>query len=278
MGTNSLIPTIAHPTDFSERSAPAFAHALRIALNTKSRLCLLHVKEKGSEDSWTSFPHVRELLACWGLMGIDEPPSEIEAKLGIEVTKVEIQHRNPTSGLFEFILGHRPDLIVLATHGREGLNRWLRGSVSEEIARRTHVPTLFIGPKSQGFVDAATGHMRLERILIPVAHDPSPARSLNILASLLAPLGVSPAALHFLHIGDSVPQINVASGAKRQGEVEVMQGPVVETILRVAQERHAQMIAMPTAGHEGFLDALRGSTTEQVLRRAPCPLLAIRTA
>jgi len=35
---------------------------------------------------------------------------------------------------------------------------------------------------------------------------------------------------------------------------------------------------MPTAGHQGFLDALRGSTTEQVLRKAPCPVLAIRTA
>jgi nucleotide-binding universal stress UspA family protein len=32
---------------------------------------------------------------------------------------------------------------------------------------------------------------------------------------------------------------------------------------------------MPTAGRHGFLDALRGSTTEQVLHRAPCALLAL---
>ena len=95
-------------------------------------------------------------------MQSDEPPSQIEAKLGIKITKVEIQHDDPTGGLFEFVLGHCPDLMVLATHGREGLNRWLRGSVSEEVARRTHVPTLFIGPRSQGFVDTATGQMRLQ--------------------------------------------------------------------------------------------------------------------
>jgi len=35
------------------------------------------------------------------------------------------------------------------------------------------------------------------------------------------------------------------------------------------------MIGMATAGHHGFLDALRGSTTERVLRRSPCPLLAV---
>ena len=32
---------------------------------------------------------------------------------------------------------------------------------------------------------------------------------------------------------------------------------------------------MPTAGHQGFLDALRGSTTERALRHAPCPVLAV---
>jgi nucleotide-binding universal stress UspA family protein len=32
---------------------------------------------------------------------------------------------------------------------------------------------------------------------------------------------------------------------------------------------------MATQGHHGVLDALRGSVTERVLRRAPCPLLAV---
>ena len=52
-------------------------------------------------------------------------------------------------------------------------------------------------------------------------------------------------------------------------------GPVVATILDTAAERQAQLIAMPTAGQQGFLDMLRGSTTERVLRLAQCPVLAI---
>lgn len=172
---------IAHPTDFSECSAAAFSHALGMALTTKSHLYLLHVREPGGPESWTSFPHVRELLASWELMDLHQRPSQIEAKLGIRITKVDIQHQDPLSGLFEFILSHRPDLIVLATHGRDGLNRWLRSSVSEALARRTHIPTLFLGPNAQGFVDHTTGKLRLERVLIPVAHQPSPLRSLTIL-------------------------------------------------------------------------------------------------
>jgi nucleotide-binding universal stress UspA family protein len=278
MIAQAAIQIIAHPTDFSKDSSGAFAHALRMALETKSRLYLLHVKESGSLNAWTSFPHVRAILANWGLLDPDASPSQIEDRLGIRVTKVEIQHRNPTSGLFEFVLSHRPDVIVLATHGREGLNRWLRGSVSEELVRRTHIPTLFVGPHAKGFVDVATGRMRLERVLVPVAHHPSPLGSLNVLTELLAPLGVTPEAFRFLYVGDDPPKITATSEAMHLREVEVAEGPVVETILRVARDEEADVIAMPTAGHEGFLDALRGSTTEQVLRQAPCPVLAIRTA
>jgi nucleotide-binding universal stress UspA family protein len=276
MGIGNFIQTVAHATDFSQASLAAFAHALRIALTTKSRLFLLHVRTGGSEEAWTSFPHVRELLSKWGLMEANQPRGQIEAKLGIKITKVEIRHDDPTNGLFEFVLGHRPDLMVLATHGREGLNRWLRGSVAEEVARRTDVPTLFVGPRAQGFVDTATGQMRLHRVLVPIAHEPS--RSLNILVSLMAPLGVSPKAFCFLHIGDHPPNLDACARTRLPGEVEILKGPVVETILQTARERQADMIAMPTAGHQGFLDALRGSTTEQVLRQAPCPVLAIRTA
>ena len=61
------IRTIIHPTDFSDASAEAFVHALRIALAAKARLYLLHVAS-GREDDVMDFPHVRETLARWGLM------------------------------------------------------------------------------------------------------------------------------------------------------------------------------------------------------------------
>jgi nucleotide-binding universal stress UspA family protein len=38
---------------------------------------------------------------------------------------------------------------------------------------------------------------------------------------------------------------------------------------------NAGMIAMPTAGHHGFIDAFRGSVTQRVLHEAPGPILAM---
>jgi nucleotide-binding universal stress UspA family protein len=53
------------------------------------------------------------------------------------------------------------------------------------------------------------------------------------------------------------------------------EGSVVDGILDECEESGADLIVMATKGREGFLDALRGSTTEQVLRGAKCPLLAV---
>jgi nucleotide-binding universal stress UspA family protein len=58
----------------------------------------------------------------------------------------------------------------------------------------------------------------------------------------------------------------------------VRQGGVVETIAEVADETSANLVVMATAGHKTLLDALRGSTTEGVVRKAHRPVLAIPEA
>jgi nucleotide-binding universal stress UspA family protein len=60
-----------------------------------------------------------------------------------------------------------------------------------------------------------------------------------------------------MHVGDSEPKIIGVSG-QPLSPIQVVQGPVEETILRIANDSHADMIAMPTVGRDGFLDALRG--------------------
>jgi nucleotide-binding universal stress UspA family protein len=52
-------------------------------------------------------------------------------------------------------------------------------------------------------------------------------------------------------------------------------GDITQVILQTAHGMEADLIVMSTEGPHGFLDALRGSTSEQVLRQCGCPLLAI---
>lgn len=54
------------------------------------------------------------------------------------------------------------------------------------------------------------------------------------------------------------------------------QGHPATEILRMAREAHADWIVIGTHGRTGLLRLLMGSVAEEVLRGAPCPVLAVR--
>jgi nucleotide-binding universal stress UspA family protein len=59
-------------------------------------------------------------------------------------------------------------------------------------------------------------------------------------------------------------------------EHRLIEGNPVAEILRVAQETKCDLIAMGTQGRSGLARLLMGSVVEQVVRRAPCPVLTVR--
>jgi len=79
-----------------------------------------------------------------------------------------------------------------------------------------------------------------------------------------------------LHVGDAhFPAQRLENGPNWSWRVKTCAGDSVAQIIKTANEIQAELIVMTTTGHNGVLDVLRGSTTEQVLRRSPCPLLAV---
>ena len=80
------------------------------------------------------------------------------------------------------------------------------------------------------------------------------------------------------HYEASLTQLRDSMPDSFQGawEVEVAAGSAAETIVRVAQERDADLIVMGTHGRTGLQHVLLGSVTEKVVRLAPCPVLTVR--
>ncbi len=266
--------SIVHPTDFSDASAEAFTHALRIALTAKCALTLIHVAT-GRDGEWTSFPPIRAALTGWGLASAHDTPVAIAENLGIHVAKIAIEQQPTIDGILRYLDQHPADLIVLATEAREGVARWLQGSVAEKLARHAKTPALFVPAKARGFVDSARGEIHLKRVLIPVDREPAPAAAVNTImgfAHLLAGIEVEE---RLLHVGRNPPELKHHSRPHKPAAVAVRQGDVVQSIIDTAREWPPDLIGMATAGHHGFLDALRGSTTERVVRQAPCPVLAV---
>jgi nucleotide-binding universal stress UspA family protein len=269
------IRSIVHPTDFSDASADAFAHALRIALTVKGSLHILHVATAGDETDWISFPQVRTALARWGLMGENEVPAAVCSKLGVKIAKVELAPQSTIGGILHFLDAHPADLMVLATDGRQGVARWLHGSTAEKLAFHAKAPTLFVPARMRGFVDQARGEVHLRRVLIPVDHEPKPAAAVGTIMRFVHALAGADVGERLLHVGRNPPQVQRHSEPHHPIPVAIRHGDVVEAIIDAAADWQADLIGMATAGHHGFLDILRGSTTERVLRQAPCPLLAV---
>lgn len=267
---------IVHPTDFSPASEVAFEHALKLALVTGAELDLLHVSRQGERIGKEAFPGVGARLTRWGIPqpeGATVPPGTA----GLRVGKIVAVDSNLVGSVVDYVANHQTELVVLATHQRDGLERWLHPATAEPIARRSNEMTLFIPSGADGFVSAETGAVTLRRILVPVDQVPAPRPAVEALAALLDGVRCAEASIVLLHVGEGgeVPTVETPLRDGWRWERTLRKGEPVDAILEAAVGMDADLIVMTTQGHHGLADALRGSTTERVIRRARCPVLAV---
>ncbi len=250
-------PRIALPIDLADDSEQVYAHAIKLALGARARLTLIHVREPGEGVSWARLPTVRELLMRWGVLPAGADLEEYGA-LDLEVRVQTPTDRDKVGGALETVSREAPDLLVVGTHRRQGLERLRRGSVAESLAR-------------------GSGELKLARVLVPVGPEMDPQGCFNEVAGLLSLLGVRGAHLVMLQVGGFANLEDINTDAF-EGYTVVgvrVEGEVVDAIVDAAQAVDAQLIAMPTRGRDSLRDRLWGTRTEQVMRRAPCPLLSL---
>jgi len=271
----SLIQNVLHPTDFSEGSLVAFHHALKTAMQPRSRLTLLHVSSDKNLE-WSDFPGVRETLERWGALPKGSEKSAV-ATLGIDASKVVANEGEPVEAVIRYLERHGTDLIVLSTSQREGNLRWLGKSVSAPMTRKSGEMTLLIPGGAKGFVGAEDGAVKLNKILIPVARMPRPEPALNSAALLVQRMQAPEGTFIVLHVGTSntMPALRFPEVDGWTWKKELRSGEVIGGIVKTAREHEVDLIVMSTDGRNGFLDGLRGSHSERVLRYGAAPLLTI---
>ncbi len=269
---------VFHPTALNEASQTAFYHALKLTLATRGKLNILHITEGGEDVSFNHFPGIRDTLVKWGLI---EAGSEkgIVSTLGIDARKVIGTKGDPVSASVNYLDKHPAEFVVLATSQHQGLVSLFSGSVAEPIARQAgQAKTLFVPHGTSGFVAAEDGSVSLPEVLLPIATDPHPQSAIDTLGELLQALDIADATrVTLLHVGEagSAPALRPPDAAEWR-QVTLAQDVSIATVIsRYAEEHAVDLVVMPTQGRHGFLDALRGSTTEQVMRELQCPLLAV---
>lgn len=76
---------------------------------------------------------------------------QIAADLRAEGTQVQVvvERGDPADAIIDFTGQHGVDLIIIASHGRSGINRWIFGSITQKVLHRADVPVLVVRPRAR---------------------------------------------------------------------------------------------------------------------------------
>ncbi|MEO8256487.1 MAG: universal stress protein [Acidobacteriota bacterium] len=301
----TTIKRILCPVESSEASQHAFEHALAMARWYQASVSALHVYLPSIAADFTRHPsddqrldvvrtRFRADLAAWaGPPGADA--IEVEVRFGAGP---------PVQEILDVAASWPADLIVMGTHGASGFEHLVLGSVTEKVLRKAACPVMTVPPRVH-----ATSALPFKQILCVSDFSATSLAALEQALSLAEESGAGLTLLHVIEwpwdeppaplLEELPPEQANALGAFRQrltrsslerlerlvpaavrdrGRIvpKVAHGKSYQAILRVAAEDHADLIVMGVHGRNAVDLTLFGSTTNQVVRRATCPVLTLR--
>ena len=130
------------PVDFDPQSIAALNFGWRLAQEYRAALSLLHVVRAPFEPSEVP---VEPITPEWEQDARAQLAKVAADNLGAKAKyKLLVRRGNPAGAILEVEKELRPDMIVMATHGRGGLSHLVLGSVADRIVRESSVPVLTV--------------------------------------------------------------------------------------------------------------------------------------
>ena len=285
-----MFDEILFPTDGSDGAADGLEFALDVAAARDATLHLLSVAnttrgalETAAQDE-TLDERAREV--------VDEA-AERARERGVEVVE-EVERGNAYRVVCDYAASTGVDVVVMPTRGRRGLERFLLGSTTERVVRRSEVPVLTVRPDSN-----ATAAYPFEDVLVGVDGSHCGRAALDV---GVAVADQEAAALHLLSVVDVAalgPDVRTeaiqdaleaearsvvddaaarASSAGVGPTAEVVQfGSSVQGAIRsYVEDEDVDLLVVGTHGRTGFDRFVLGSVAEFLVRTSPVPVLTVR--
>jgi nucleotide-binding universal stress UspA family protein len=295
------IRRILCPIDFSDVSRHALEHASAIAKWYEADLTALHVMAPpllplppvlfaepshspvlSEPDRRAAHDRLHEWLAPVRLAGIK--------------TDLIVDRGNPASCILRTAASIHADLISMGTHGLSGFDRLVLGSVTEKVLRKATCPVLTVPPAT-----ATAARIPYARLLCPVDFSSSSLAALHLAFSMAKEADADLTMLHVVDwdTDDDLSRVAFDSPEFRRRVEEqtsarleslvtedvrtwckpstrIREGKPYRQILKAAEEGAADLIIIGVRGRNPVDLALFGSTTNQVVRHASCPVLTLR--
>jgi nucleotide-binding universal stress UspA family protein len=273
------------PVDFSVPSAAALRLAGGMAKTFGAELTVLHAQHLEAPVYFTAAQlqalkaQLRRSLRAARASVADFVAQYLPEDLS---RSIEVVEDYPVAAILRTAKSSKAGLVVMGTHGRTGLAKVRLGSVMESVLRQTDVPILTVGPRVKSV--ASLGAIR--RILCPVNYTSLAKSALEYARELAERTG---AELILIHIAEQSTQGQgldearralcdwVASDVRERCSVKevVRPGNSAEQIVAEAKSSGADLVVIGAQPRESLGTMLFGSTTEAVIRGAPCPVFSV---
>jgi len=273
-------------TDYSDQAKKALVEAVRIARRDDAELHVLYVEVIALQGVGLyvdpQMEHVRDMREV--SLGAGQDVALNYARSFARV----VRDRSEAAGILRYAAENAVDLIVLGTHGRGAVPELIMGSVAQTVVRESPVSVLVVGPHA--------GPLHTRCILAPVDFSAKSAASLAQAGRLAAEHGARLAVLHVVDFNrvEHPEELEIGEREKRAGpqlarfvadaalpvkaDKLITVGPAADTIIRIAAQQEAGLIAMGASGHSALQRLMLGSVCRAVVRGAPCPVLIHREA
>jgi nucleotide-binding universal stress UspA family protein len=302
------IERILCPVDFSEFSHHALAYATAMASWYGARVTILHVHTlgvppwvlasetgfSGAEAQRLSAEHRAQLTTELQRFATTTAASDVEVDFIVD------EGDDPAAAIVRASESANASVIVLGTHGRSGVARIVLGSVTEHVLHLARCPVLAVPPHAKAAaIPRLFGH-----ILVATDFSDAAAAGLTYALSLAQEAN---SRLTVLHVVEPPPLRDedewAARGAGVASVLEAMKASAARQlaaaipvsardwcrvtellevgrphreILRVAAEQGVGLVVLGAHGYGVLERVFFGSTAHHVVRRAECPVLAVR--
>ena len=289
---------ILYTTDFSEAAHKALSHALEFVRRFDSRLTILHVRTLFTDDpSNVEFQFLdEEMYEVFLKSSMEKTAKPIRSEINFR-TVIE-RNVSAAAGILDYAQTEGVDLIVIGTHGRSAVGHFFLGSVAEKVVRHAGCPVLTVGRTDGHYIDKPEHG----RILAPFDFSEYSIHSVQRAIELAKRFDATVQVLYVLEqevhpaflmgwkesISGRINEIRRnartalmdALGPERLEGVEIHvkigDDRSDREIVRFCDEHNIDLVVMGTHGLSGIDRALLGSTTERVVRTAPCPVLTFK--
>lgn len=294
------IQTILVPIDLSEESYRALEFAIPLAKRFGAAVHVVHVYEGAHQLSsiatgpvlFSDSEIARRLafqVRCRG--GVCSEPENCHIRLGKPFKEIIATAREVQA-----------DLIVIASHGYGGFKHLAVGSTAEKTVRRSPCPVLVVREATRGPIKTAMEGIVLEKILVPVDFSECAKEGARYASAFASKVGADLLLMNVTHTADftaSDPNVvppewyelvdNARVAAEDEldellnflpligisADTEVAVGTPIEKLVERTKQSDIDMVITSTHGYTGLRHVLLGSTAEQLVRLAHCPVLVV---